>query len=350
MNRKAPVMSRARRATREIVAYTIICGLTMTTLCGWANAASGSDVIAIVGNITVNRAALQERTADRLLREKTEEYNAEMAALNEYIDELLLSREAARRNLGVTELLQREVNGRVPEVTETEARAVVENGSVYQGLPLDQALRAATAEIRARRTAKRRAEYVASLRSGTSVEIRLEPPRLQHPISGGRTIGSADAPVSIVEFSDFQCPYCAALTASLTRLRTEYPSKIRLTFKQFPLPMHPQAAKAAEASLCAAEQDRFWQMHDLLFNQQNTLAEARFSDIAEHIGINVVAFEKCVDSRKFFAEVNHDHAEAIGLGLTATPSLFINGRLLVGTKPYEALRAIIDDELKRINQ
>ncbi len=350
MKRQIDIIVDDRSVISRLLSWAIIFTVTLAPQFGRAADVSESDIIAVVGGVRINRATFQERTSDRLLRSRTEEYNAEVSILNDYIDEVLVSQEAERRNITEAELLNREINSQVPVVTEAEARAVVETASSYKGLPPDQAVKAATADIRARRVAKLRAEYLNLLRSRTPIEISLAPPRLHRRIAGGRSIGPPDAPVSIVEFSDFQCPYCASLTGSLMRLRSEYLSKVRLTFKQFPLPVHPQAAKAAEVSLCAGEQDHFWQMHDLLFGQQNAIDGARFTDLAENVGINIATFKECLSSHRFSAEITDDRLEAIRLGLTGTPSLFINGRLLVGSKPYEALRTIVEEELKRASQ
>jgi predicted DsbA family dithiol-disulfide isomerase len=308
---------------------------------------ASADIVATVGRISITRAELTKRLGDRLLRDRNDEYKLEAGALEEFADEILLSQAAADHKMTLPVLLQREVNQQVEAVTDAEAQAVAESSSAYRNLPPDQALRNARADIQSRRIAKRRAEYLGALRSKTPVVIHLEPPRLQHPIPGGQTIGPADASVSIVEFSDFQCPFCANLAGSLLRLRNEYPSDVRLTFKQFPLPIHPQAAKAAEAALCAAAQHRFWQMHDVLFGQQSAIAAERFSELAVRAKLDIPAFEKCLSSRQSLPEVNADHTQGMMLGITATPTVFLNGQIIVGAKPYDELRAMVDAEIKR---
>lgn len=328
-----------------VYSYLVLVGLTVGPVP--AQQVVGSDVVAVVGDSVITKAALEDRAGDRLLRFKNDEFGIDTAVLNEYIDDLLLSQEAAKQKITVTELLSREVTDRVQPVTEAEARAVLDTASTYQRLPEAQALRAAMAEIRTRRTAKQRADYLSALRSQESVKIKLEPPRLHRSISGGQSSGPADAPVSIVEFSDFQCPYCANMATTLNRLRNEYSGLVRLVFKQMPLSIHPQAAKAAEASLCAANQGRFWEMHDRLFDQQTALAGGRFAELAEKVGLDVPAFENCLESQMFARVVNTERIEGVGVGITATPTFFINGRMIMGSRSYDELRKIVDEELKR---
>jgi protein-disulfide isomerase len=150
-----------------------------------------------------------------------------------------------------------------------------------------------------------------------------------------------------VEFSDFQCPYCGQLAATLKRIEKEYPTAVRVTFKQFPLPMHPQAAMAAEASLCAADQGRFWEMQDILFANQNLLSDSQMNVLAARAGVETREFERCLGNHLFRDAVSQDRAEAASLGLNGTPTLFINGRLSAGARPYEVLREMVEEELKR---
>lgn len=332
---------------RILAVSTFVSTLFTTLPCLLADDTLPPDTVAVVGDARISRDDLYKRSSERLLRVKNDEYTIETSVLNEMVEQMLLSQEAARRNLSTAELLGLEVNAQIPETTKAEAQAVIDSSSTFQGMAPDQALRAAMTDIHARRTAKRRSEFISLLRSRIPVAIHLEPPRLQGAISGGQGIGPSDASVSIVEFSDFQCPYCANLTANLRRLRAEYSSKLRVTFKQLPLPIHPQAVKAAEASLCAAEQGRFWEMHDLMFDEQNNgLPREKFDEFASRIGLDVDVFRKCFTAHRFLSDVSADRAEAMKLGLNSTPTLFINGRLLVGSRPYDVLRSVVEEELR----
>lgn len=315
-----------------------------------AQAGSGA-VVAVVDGVAINSTQLAARAGAKLLRLKTDEYNIQLAILNEYVDEVLLAREAGSRHISVEELLQREITSKLPQVSETEARAVIESAPTqYQRLGPDEAVRVAINEISGRRRVKLRADLLASLRARYSFQIMLQPPRLTRGIEGGQSQGPANAPIAIAEFADFQCPYCGNLSVTLQRILKEYPNQIRLTYKQFPLPSHPQAAKAAQASLCAAEQGKFWEMHDALFSEQRLLSAEAFGDLAMSAKLDLDQFDTCFKVRRFSAEVSKDMAEAISLGINSTPTTFINGQMVVGNKPYEVLRGMVEAELKRLEK
>jgi protein-disulfide isomerase len=179
-------------------------------------------------------------------------------------------------------------------------------------------------------------------------KIFMEPERTQIVTAGHPARGPATAPVTIVEFSDFECPYCGGLFPTLKAVEKNYPNQVRIVFRQFPLrKMHPRAQKAAEAALCASEQGHFWEMHDSLFGHQENLSDDALKARAVALNINAAAFNACLDSGKEVAAVDKDLAEGADAGVTGTPTMFINGRKVVGNQPYAAIRAVIEDEIQR---
>jgi protein-disulfide isomerase len=163
---------------------------------------------------------------------------------------------------------------------------------------------------------------------------------------GDPSIGPEDAPVTIVEFSDYQCPYCKTwYQQTYDQLMANYPGKIRFVYRDLPLPMHPEAIPAAEAADCAEEQGAFWKYHDALFSGQYTLGRTAYEQYAADLGLDTTAFSACLDDHRYQAEVKANAADAARLGLTGTPSFVINGRILIGALPFEDFKAIIDEEL-----
>lgn len=160
-------------------------------------------------------------------------------------------------------------------------------------------------------------------------------------------IGPADAPVLIVGFSDFQCSHCARFGRdTLGQILDTYGNQVRFVFRDFPLmSLHPQALKAAEAAQCVHDQGRFWEYHDLLFRNQEAVDVESLKDYARQLGLDVAAFTSCLDTDRHFSEVQHDLTEGQSYGVTGTPTFFINGRLLVGAKPFADFQAIIEEEL-----
>lgn len=165
--------------------------------------------------------------------------------------------------------------------------------------------------------------------------------------AGNPAIGPADAPVKIIEFSDYQCPYCKRwYDAVNSRLLSDYAGKIRFVYRDMPLSaIHPEAQSAAEAANCAAEQIDYWKYHDLLFTGQYGLGSQAYSQYATDLGLNMDTFNTCVAERRYQSEVDNDASVGLNLGVTGTPTFFINGLKVVGAQPYEVFKQIIDNEL-----
>lgn len=175
-----------------------------------------------------------------------------------------------------------------------------------------------------------------------------ERPPVQIPTEGHPSRGPQDAPVTIVEFSDYECPYCARVYPSMKQIEENYKGKVRRVFRQFPLTsIHPRAQKAAEASLCALDQGKFWEMHEALFAQPSKLEIADLYNKASLLGLNAHEFRKCVDSGSEMMRIKSDIDEGTKVGVTGTPAIFINGRYAGGARPYEGLAKMVDEELQR---
>jgi len=166
--------------------------------------------------------------------------------------------------------------------------------------------------------------------------------------AGNPAIGPEDAPVKIIEFSDYQCPYCKHWYDTVnSRLLKDYEGKIRFVYRDLPLTsIHPEAQGAAEAADCAGEQNAYWKYHDALFTASHGLGAQSYPQYAADLGLDVNAFNTCVAERRYQQEVNNDASVGVSMGLTGTPTFFINGLKVVGSQPYEVFQQIIDNELK----
>lgn len=172
-----------------------------------------------------------------------------------------------------------------------------------------------------------------------AVEVTVNP---EDPIRG-----NPEAKVTIVEFSDFQCPYCGKVEPTLKKILETYKDQVKLIYKNYPLPFHENADPAALAALCAKEQGKFWEYHDLLFENQESLKVTDLKKYAVDLGLKTEDFDSCFDSKKYKNQVQADFAEGNRVGVRGTPAFFINGRLLSGAQPFENFKAIIDEELSR---
>lgn len=173
-------------------------------------------------------------------------------------------------------------------------------------------------------------------------------------------LGNKNAPITMIEFSDFQCPFCRAFWRdTLPQIKKEYidTGKLKFVYRDFPLSFHQGAAPAAEGAECAEDQGKFWQLHDKIFQEQDKQGQGTIqftkSDVvkwAGQTGLDMGKFNQCLDSGKYKAEVEKDIADGTAAGVTGTPAIFINGRLVVGAQPFSAFKAVIDEELKKLGK
>ena len=174
-----------------------------------------------------------------------------------------------------------------------------------------------------------------------------EPPVQKVDVGNAPVKGDKNAPVTIVAFSDFECPFCSRVVPTLKQLEDQYGGKIKVAFKNQPLPFHANAKLAAAAALAAHEQGKFWEYHDKLFANQRALDRASLEKYAQELGLNVDKFKAALDQGKFNAQIEADMAQASSVGASGTPTFFINGRTLVGAQPVDAFKRVIDEELKK---
>lgn len=313
----------------------------------------------VVNGKPISAKEVEEAAADDLAKIELRKTQFEMelkrdraAVLENAIDTVMkarvLSTEAAKRKISVEELLAIEVDSAAPPPADD---AIVEfyaaNKASLQGTLADH-----VAGIRSYLRNQQRESvldtFVKKLKKDYGAASYLEPQRIAIVADGRPSKGPDDAPVTIVEFSDFECPYCAALFPTLQQVMADYKDKARLVYLQFPLAdIHPNALKAAEASLCALDQNKFWQMHDAMFTDRANLTIKDLRQKASALSLDMETFDACLDSGKKFSSVRDDVSQGSMAGVTGTPALLINGRLLVGNQPSSEIRRIIEDELQR---
>ncbi|MCR4278659.1 MAG: DsbA family protein [bacterium] len=160
-------------------------------------------------------------------------------------------------------------------------------------------------------------------------------------------LGNVNAPVTLVEYSDFECPFCLRHLDTLNQVMADYPNDVRLVYRHFPLSFHPEAQKAAEASECASKQGKFWEMHDAIFaeNAKGSMSVQRWKDVARELGLNGADFDSCLDSGETADRIASDLQEGTVAGIAGTPGTFVNGSLIEGAVPYATFKSIIDAQL-----
>ena len=336
---------------RLAVTFMISLGVVSSA---WAQQ-QDDDVVARVGGDPITFADLEEawqrNDASSRLRMLQDLYETRRRALDIIVGERLIAREAEIRNITRDALLESELPSRSLPVTDEQIALVYQRNQAQFG---DRTLEQMSPEIRMflerQRPMQALHAYMNELRREAvdDVVVTLEPPRqsievlAEDPVRGPET-----APIEIVEFSDFDCPYCQRATNTIARILDEYGDQIRFVYKDYPLPSHPNAFKAAEAGNCANDQGEFWPFHDRLFESQGALDVASLKTYASELGLEEEAFTACLDSGRHASRVERDLEIGSGYGVSSTPTLFVNGRAVVGAMPYESFVEIIQEELSR---
>jgi protein-disulfide isomerase len=319
--------------------------------------AAASAVLAELNGEVITDEEVERALGGRLQQLEEQVYELKRQKLEEIIDERLLAREAAARGLSVQALLEREANAQAVTVTDQEVQRFYDaNRGQLRGSEAElrdhiRGYLQVQAQLGTARATESRNALLRSLRSDARVVVHLIEPRIVRvdvSTEGAPFLGPADAKVTIVEFSDFHCPFCKRVLPALSEVQSRYGDKVKLVFRDFPLDrLHPQARRAAEAARCARDQNKFWQYHDLLFANAPQASPEQLKAYAEQVGLDVQAFERCLTSGKHAAGVQRDVDDGNRVGVSGTPAFFVNGRLLTGAQPVERFVRVIDDELKR---
>ncbi|MCZ6508553.1 MAG: thioredoxin domain-containing protein [Acidobacteria bacterium] len=312
------------------------------------DSAPAAEILARVGETEITAREVEERVAAEMVRIASQRYQALQQGLNNAVSDRLIELEAAARDMTVEELIEVEVDANVAEISQAEVDAFYEGRKDQMRASKEQVAEQIKKYLRQQRSSKLRQTMIATLEGKYGVERYLLPPRIAVASEGYPHKGPADAPVTIVEFSDFECPYCSRVLPSLDQVMENYGDSVRLVFRQFPLnSIHPRAQKAAEASLCANDQGKFWEMHDAMFDEQKSLGVDQLKEKAARLGLDTEQFNSCLDGDDFAPEVAADVAAGAAAGVTGTPAMFLNGRFVNGAVPYEQLAEIVDEELAR---
>jgi protein-disulfide isomerase len=341
-------------------ATSAVCGalaLSMVFTAATACAQTDSEVVGRVGDRSVTMADLDEawrkNDAAARIRMLQELYDTRRRTLDIVIGDILIEREAMANGVSHDELLAQELPSRTLSVTDEDIALLYgQNQNAFGGRTLEDMKPEIRAFLDQQRPTQALHAYMNDLRAAAGdVQIGLDPPRTVIAVDADDPVfGPASASVEIIEFSDFQCPFCQRLTATLEQLKAEHGSDIRLVFKDYPLPNHAQAFKAAEAGNCANEQGKFWELHDTMFSRQSELGVEDLKRHAGELGLDQATFDACLDSGRFAEQVSADLMVGQQYGVSSTPTVFINGRAVMGAAPFETFDEIIREELERAQQ
>ena len=290
-------------------------------------------IVATFGNRSLTLGEVEKTIALPLYALDAQRHQMLQQAVQRLIDEHLLEEEAASKGVTLSRLLE--------DASESETIAKLAN------LPaqVKRLTGSQTTALNAQEQARIRQALIVSLRRKADVRVtlpKLEMPVLEVEADGDRRLGPDRAPITIVEFSDFQCPYCQKSAGILKELRRLYGDRIRLIYRDYPGPNHPYEPQAAIAARCAGEQGKFWEYHDLLFDRQSSGKGWDFASLSKELGLQQSVFEGCLNSGRFREQMTKDLQDGLKLGVTSTPTFFLNGRPLVGAQPLANFQTLID--------
>lgn len=331
--------------------------LAVVSLLGALSQPLAAEVVASGKNLQIDRRTLEEAAAadleqlelERLQFEaklKKRQHQILEAKLRELVGRQLLTMEAAARGVKPQELFDT-IAGEVEPPTSDEVEQVYAENESRFNEPKEKVLPRLEAYLKQEKTREHVRRFLDQLAEKYEVQYHLEPLRFDVASAEAPALGPEQAPVEVVEFSDFECPYCAEASATVKRLREEFGDQVRVVFRHFPISaIHRHAQKAAEASLCAGEQGKFWEMHDALFQDQDHLDVPGLKAKARELGLDGERFDQCLDSGKYAARVRQDLRDGVKAGVDGTPAFFVNGRPVNGAVAYEKLAAVVREELQ----
>jgi protein-disulfide isomerase len=334
----------------------VICVLLLAAGCaeqgptgaGEPAAAPGERIAEVNGHV-IELEEVDERIKQILFDEEfgagrsSKLYEARVETIGELIDEQLVQEAAGAAGQPPEQWLEQQVAA-LPPVADADVAAFFETNKARFGEGV--ALEDVGSRIRSYLEHQRQQQVMEGLREQASIEVALGRAR-QDVAPAGYSVGPEDAPVVMVGFSDYQCPYCARVEPTVKQLIERYPDTLRVVYRHHPLPFHAEALLAAQAALCAGAQDGFWAYHDRLFANQQALERPQLLSYAQEQQIDLVKFEACLEAPETAAVIEADIQDAAALGASGTPTFFINGIMLTGARPIEDFESVIDEELQR---
>jgi predicted DsbA family dithiol-disulfide isomerase len=303
------------------------------------------EILATINGEPVTLAAVDEVAQPQLDQIRRQLFDVRKATLEQMIDETLLEAEAAKRSINIEHLFVEEIEAKTTPPSPNVVAEFYEKNRADMEDSLDEMMPQLTDYLLQQKRHERMGVFLKELRMAAKVEIFLKLARVEVAAGDAARKGPQDAPVEIIEFSDFQCPFCTRGAGVVAEIVGHYGDRVSIVFKHFPLEFHPEAHGAAQAAECARDQGKFWEYHDILFANQEKLFPPDLVEHALQLDLDADIFEACLQSQKYAGRVNADLTEGGAIGMSGTPGFYINGIPLSGAQPFENFKLIIDEEL-----
>jgi predicted DsbA family dithiol-disulfide isomerase len=317
-------------------------------LAGTAQAQTPETVLARINDKAITQKEVDDSIAAQIYPLQQQLYAIRKAALENLVTRKVLETEAAARNVSLEELRKQLTLGEIKVTDAQVEEAYKQNASFFASMSPDEARERLRLDLENQARMRNYRAGLEALRRKWSVSVDFSPPVFVSELDDGSSPvkGSANPRVTIVEFSDFECPFCNQVQSTLKQITDSYSKDVRLVFKHLPLEGHRNSFPAARAAYCAGEQDRFWQFHDALFSSSDH-STAALELIASKLGLARERFQACVNSEQSRAAIVKDLETARTFRIDSTPSFIVNGKLIKGALSFVDFQKIIEQELSR---
>lgn len=305
------------------------------------------EAVAVVAGVNITAEELDKAAKGQLQKLDTEIYQIKKRALDQLVEDKLIEDAAKKKGESVEKYVASEIDAKAAKPTEEEIKSFYDSNKDRIGKSFDEAKKQISDMLAQGKKMRARNDLIAGLRKDASVKVNLEPPRVQIDLKGAQFMGDENAKVTLVEFSDYQCPFCKRVRPTIWRLLDEYKGKLRYTFLDFPLSFHKDAKKAHEAARCAGDQKKYYDFNKKIFDNQTNITVDDLKKYAKELELNTKDFDKCLDSGKHSKDVDASVQAGMNVGVSGTPAYFVNGVMLSGAMPYESFKEMIDSELNR---
>lgn len=331
------------------------CLLSLIIFFSWGKAlyAQTSDpheIVAEVNGTKITVGELNKALGADLYEMEKRVYLFKKSKIEEHIGKILLEKEAVKNKTTVREVIEKNVQKHVKKIKDKDVDTFYEQNKMHLSGPKDQYVERIRSFLAQEYYNESYQAYINKLKKKTDAKIYLKKPerfKVALFLTPAPQRGREDAKVQIIEFSDFECPFCSKLAETLTQINKKYGKKVNLVFKAYPLTRHTHAVLAHQAALCADDQKKFWPYHDTLFKHSQNLKREDLEKYAKDLKLDLETFRKCLDSGEKLSKVQKEIAEAEEAGVRSTPTLFVNGQMMVGAVSPEELEEVIQEELRR---
>ena len=318
-----------------------------TTAATTAPVVASGNVLARLNGQPITDDDVRKVAGTKLSQAELELYDARKDGLDQIIEDKLLTAEASKQGMSKQDLLKKNITDKIKVEDKDVEKFYKEKQAQMQGKKLEEVKDSIRNMLNREKYQGLYGDLLDKLRNKADLEVMIKAPKVEvDEGEGSPAIGPKDAPVKIVEFTDYQCPFCGRARPTVNQILDTYKGKVRYVLRDFPLSFHKDSFKAHEASHCAADQGKYWELNKKFFENQK---EIKIEDIKKHatdLKLNMTTFNQCLDSGKYASKVSADQQYGESVGVSGTPAFFINGRMLSGARPFASFKEIIDDELR----